>query len=157
MSITMSMMDTFYSLKAAWHFVTAREFESREKEQPFEHRPNLYEKVGQIMLYPTLKIFDHMGRNITNPLYVVAAVIVGVAVTTILFYPSRFIEATRIVFPFIRFLTPGVVRFSLYLTAQITTLGMGTRTFGRYSNHALCQRWKQQELCAVPLGAVLRV
>lgn len=152
----MRLTDTLQSLKSTWQFVTAKEFEARSIDQPFEHRLNLSEKGGHMLLHPTSKVFDHMGRNITNPLYVVAMVMMGVAMTTLLFYPSRAIEGVRKVFPFVRFLTPGVIRFSLYCATQITLLGMGTRTFGRFSNEELYERWKKQELYAIPLGAVLR-
>lgn len=104
------------------------------------------EKIGEVLVSPYFKPGDFVLKNIRNPLFITAAVIVGLALTTLVFYPE--------VVPAI-----GIVALALkgwvFLLTQSAIAGLGLRTLGRLNNSDLMTSWSSRKLVPVPMGAVI--
>lgn len=139
----MKYFDTF---KDYYRFATAREFVHKETCTSFPYRHNRMEKIGEVLVSPYFKPGDFILKNIRNPLFITAAVVMGLALTTLVFYPE--------VIPAI-----GLIALALkswvYLLTQSAIAGLGLRTLGRLNNAELMSSWVNRKLQPVPMGAVI--
>lgn len=142
-------MKNFDSLKDYFRFALAREFVHRENCQSFSYKENFLEKIGGFTVKPLFHPSDYVLKNIRNPLFISATVIVGLALTTLVFYPA--------LVPGLLTLT-GALKFTGYLLTQSTIVGLGLRTLGRLHNDQLMTAWKHQLLLPINLGTeIIRI
>lgn len=139
-------MEHFASFKSYCRFAMAREFVHKETGSPFIYAKKRLEKIGDLLASPLIKPGDFVLKNIRNPLFVTAAVIIGLALTTLLFYPA--IIPSLVLFTF-------TVKAGIFLLCQSTILGIGLRTLGRLGHPELMSAWDRQKLAPVPIGAIL--
>ena len=139
-------MEHFDSFKDYFRFLGAKEFVYTDTKATFEYQQNLLEKTGRFLAYPIWHSGDFMIRNIRNPLFVTAIVAAGIALTTLLFYPSVFTGVLWGV---------GALKFPAYLITQSTILGVGLRTLGRLSNSQLMMSWDARQIEPLRVGSII--
>lgn len=137
----------FPSWRSYFSFAVAREFTGGE------HRPNLIERIGDVLSYPVFRPLNSLFQNITNPLVLTALVVAGIALTTLLFYPAQFIAAVQYVLPFIARIESWMLRFVLFAAIETAILGIGLRALGRMCNEPLKAAWINGNLEAHHIGS----
>ena len=141
-------MKFFNSFNEYFQFALAREFVQRETYEPIPLRQNKVEKWGGFLIKPLVQPGDFALRNIRNPLFITAIVIISLALTTLIFYPAL-IPA---------FILSDAVKLGLYVMTQSTIIGLCLRTLGRLNNQELIDAWTNKELVPVRIGSeIIRV
>lgn len=138
------MIDKFDSYRQYAGFTFAREFFHRDTKQVYLYPKNILEKVGGALTFVVLKPADLLILKIRSPLVVLSSVIVGIALTTILFYPTQSIAMAMYLFPPLVKTGPKLLRMGTFLLLQSTILGLGIRTLGRLSNPELMNMWDRR-------------
>lgn len=148
------MITGFESFAAYKNFVFAKFFWDNEQHAPFFYEKNRLEKLGDY-LTPALRGLDFAGKNIRNPLFITALVVMAIAATTIAFYPVQFFALVDKV-SFVR-VSPQLAKFALYFAVQTTIMGLALRTLGRLCpNGPLMQAWRAQKLTPISIGTVIQ-
>lgn len=139
-------MKHFDSYKSYFGFALAREYAYIDSCRPFSYNKSRMEKIGEFIASPLLKPGDYVLKNMRNPLFITAAVIIGLALTTLVFYPA---------------LIPGLLAFSaglkglVFLLTQSSIVGLCMRTLGRLNNTQLMTAWKNREIQIVRVGSMI--
>lgn len=136
-------MKNFDSLSHYFRFALAREFVHGENYQPYRYKKNALESIGGFIVRPLFQPGDYILKNIRNPLFITATVIVGLALTTLIFYPAMVPGLLTIT---------SALKFTGYLFTQSTIIGLGLRTLGRLQNNELMAAWKNQIPLPINLG-----
>jgi len=139
-------MKHFASCKDYFRFVTAREFADAQTNAPFAYSKSRLEKVGEVLASPLARPGDYVLKNIRNPLFITAAVIVGLMLTTLIFYPA--------VIPGLLAIT-SVLKAGAFALTQTALTGLCLRTLGRLNNSGLMAAWDSRQLQPVRLGAII--
>ena len=134
------MITHFDSIGEYFSFVFAREFWDKQNNQTFAYSKSSFEKAGEWLTKPILGFADFTFKNIKNPLFITALVIIGIAAASIAFYPAQFIAVVGFVYPPLLHLTPSVGKFALYLALNTTIVGLFIRTMNRLSPSGNCCR-----------------
>lgn len=142
---------TFNTCKDYVSFSLARSFrytQDPEKEFP----PSKLEKFSQKALAPLQWPLDQLLRNINSPILVVAINIVGIAATTIFFYPDKSFKALQTACSPLFHLEPWMMKFGAYLTSEFTITSLMIRTLDRLNRQDLLDAWKKKEITPIHLG-----
>lgn len=143
----------FDSWKDYFQFSLGREFVNRETGILFTvHSP--IERVGHALANVVMKPLDLVMREFRNPMVIVALTIAMLVATTIVFYPAHAMAIACKVFPFLKVIEVGHVKFVLYAVSQTVIAGLGIRTVGRLSNHELMGSLRAREIIALSIGTV---
>lgn len=138
-------------------FAFAREFcNPRESDEPFIHQKGFLEKAGGILVSPFLRPCDGLLKNIKEPFMITAMTVSAMGLTTLFFYPEETVNALKVVFPFVSYIQPKVVKFAVFIGSEATLLGFGLRTYGRLSNAALVNAFESKTVVPLSLGTVIR-
>lgn len=141
-------MKDFDSFSGYLRFATAREFTyTDQKETSFKYTKNRCEKIGDALATPVMRPLDFTARNSRNPLLIAALTVVGIFLSTLIFYPAVFAG----VFTETVIVCLKAVAFTL---TQTTILGLGLRTLGRLNNRELKDEWLKQRIIPQPLGSM---
>lgn len=138
------MIDKFDSYRQYAGFTFAREFFHRDSKEIFHYQKNVLEKAGGALTFVVLKPADKLILKIRSPLVVLSAVIIGIALTTILFYPAQSVAVALYIFPPLVKTGPRVLKMGAFFLLQSTILGLGIRTLGRLSNPELMGMWERR-------------
>lgn len=143
-------------IKEHLRFITAREFWKNPRENGFfNYKKNTIERVGDLFVFPLFGGSDYFLKNIKEPYFITALTVVSIALTTLFFYPKKCAEFAVKIFPLFSSIEPWMVKFGTYVISQLTILGIGLRTLGRYSNQELNTAWKQKSIVSIPVGTVI--
>lgn len=156
------MITHFDSFNEYLRFVGAKYFWDRQNDVIFVAPKGYLERVGEVLTFPLIRPLDFALRNLQNPLFITALVIVGIVATSILFYPATFISVIGTVVPPLLLITPSVGKFTLYLLLQSTILGLFMRTWGRLNpSGGIMAAWNQRndlgERRLVPITIGVRI
>ena len=150
------MLKHFDSLKDFGRFVFAKEYCLRETNEPFVYQKSFAEKIGDVFLIPTMRPRDLVLRNLNNPIFIMSMVILGIALTTIAFYPTQFALVASMVMPAMIKLSPATIKFGLYIFTNMTIIGLFLRTWCRLNPEGeLVKNWEKGNLRAVAVGEEL--
>lgn len=138
-------MKSFNSFRDYLRFTVAKQFVYKESGQPFEYRRSRLEKTGGVIASLIFRPGDYLLKNIRNPLFITAAVVVGIALTTLVFYPA--------LFPV--FLSAGTLKLGAFLLTESTLVGLCLRTLGRLNNQELMLAWIKKELDPIAPGSII--
>lgn len=139
-------MEHFDSFKNYLRFVVASNFVHKEDYRPFTYSKNRWEKIGEAIASPILKPGDYILKNIRNPLFITAVVIVGIALTTLVFYPALIPQCLALT---------TVSKAGGYLMIQSTIIGLCIRMLGRLHNQQLMSAWDKQDLQPINIGTTI--
>lgn len=143
----------FDSFSEYWKFAWAREFRYSEDEETVVYEKTKMERLGDVIVYPIMRISDHTLRNIRNPLMILSVTITAIAVVTILFYPEELVKSVAKVVPYAAHFKPWMVKVTLYTLLQINVLGLCLRTLGRLDpSGELWELWDAAPRAIFPIG-----
>ena len=146
------MINSFLSFRDYSRFATAREYFLKDHPRPFEYSKNFLERIGDILLKPTLGPVDLLLRNIKNPLTILALAVTAIFITTIIFYPAEAAKAATTLAPFLVHVEPWMTKFALFSAMNVNILGLGLRTLGRLCNKELMPAWEAQPRAIKPIA-----
>jgi|GEM_PF-1599197 len=121
----------FNSFSEYWHFASAREFRDIDQHQRVIYAKTRLERLGDLLVYPFMKIVDHAMQNIRNPLVIISITLTAIVAVTILFYPEEFMRVIARAIPMADQIKPWMIKAALYTALETTIVGIGLRTFGR--------------------------
>ncbi len=143
----------FNSFSEYWQFAGAREFWDVDNNERVIYAKTRMEHLGDFLAYPLMKITDYAMRNIRNPLMILSVTLTAIIGVTILFYPEELVNVVSRVIPIAQQLKPWMIKVALYMTLQITILGIGLRTMGRLNPFGeLWIVWNQTPRVIVPIA-----
>lgn len=147
------MRITFDTNREFFQFIGAKEFHTKQPKQEFAYQKNVFEKLGGLLAAPVFGVADLAGRNIRNPVVIVAATLAALAVITFAFYPVHVVAAVAFVLPQIFYIKSWMVYGAIHAIASMTLWGASIRALGRMSNQQLVQAWNAKNLVPVALGS----
>lgn len=149
------MSIAFDSWRECLQFTFARGFWNNQTNNPLVYEKHALENIGGFLTKPILGTADVVGKNIRNPLVIVASTIVLLAAVTIAFYPAQFMFALSFVIPKVIQIKPWMIKFAVYSLVQTAIIGIGIRICGRLSNVHLLDLWNNKLIKPIPIGAKL--
>lgn len=135
-----------------WPVGLAKSFRIAETGEEFSYEKNSIEKVGHALRYAIGNIVDITLREIRNPITIVSLTAIAMVAVTIAYYPATVIGIIAKVFPLALKIEPWRLKFALYLSIQMTILGVGIRALGRFANPSFIEKWKTGDLEPVYIG-----
>lgn len=142
----------FNSFSEYWHFAWAREFWDVDGEERIAYAKTRLEQLGDVLVYPVMRITDHAMRNIRNPLMILSVTLTAIIAVTILFYPEELARVVTRAIPMAQQVKPWMIKAALYTTLQVLILGIGLRTLGRLDpSGELWTLWDQMPRKLSPL------
>ena len=115
-------------------FVLAKSFSQDDQQTRIE-------RIGHALVYLQQRCADAVLRNIKNPIFLAGTTLALATVISVIFYPERVL---RIKGP----LKPWMLKLSIYVVTQVTILGLGMRTYGRFEQPQLFANWLAGEITA---------
>lgn len=146
------MITSFNSVGDYFRFGNAKSFFHSGEQKFFEYPKNLLERIGDRLVKPVASTTDFLLVNIRNPLMILALTVAAIALVTIAFYPTVFMNALGAVIPFVFSIEPWMVKLAVFAAVEINILGVGLRTLGRLTNKVLMQAWTNKEIIPISLG-----
>jgi hypothetical protein len=148
----------FTSFSEYWRFAWAREFRDIDTHERIEYAKTRLEQLGDILVYPTMRISDHAMRNIRNPLMILTVTLTAILAVTILFYPEQLMRGIARALPMAEQVKPWMIKAALYTALQGMIVGICLRTLGRLDpSGELWDLWDQspREIVTVSIGTVI--
>lgn len=148
----------FQSFSEYWRFAWAREFRDIDRHERVIYAKTRLERLGDVMVYPIMRMADHTMRNIRNPLMILSVTLTAILAVTILFYPEELMRTISTLIPIAQKLKPWMIKGGLFTALQTTILGMGIRTFGRLDpSGALWSIWNLKPRHIIPIAVGTQV
>jgi hypothetical protein len=143
----------FHSFSEYWQFAWAREFRDVDDHERVLYAKTRFERLGDFMVYPVMKISDHAMRNIRNPLMILSVTLTAIVAVTILFYPEELMRVVSYAIPLAQQVKPWMLKAAFYSALQVTILGIGLRTLGRLDpSGELWTAWNQSPREMIPIA-----
>lgn len=147
----MSVESPFHSVRDYFSFIGAKKFYYTQQLDK-EFTPSRLERYSQKVLAPFLYPVDKLCENINQPILLAVANVVGVAATTVFFYPNHSFQAIQTACsPFFE-LEPWMLKFGTYVMAETAITSLMVRTFARLNQTDLLQAWKNREVVPLHFG-----
>lgn len=151
----MKLDHTFDSVRDYFSFIGAKKFHYADQPTK-EFATSSLEKYSQKVLSPFLYPIDKLCENINQPILLVAANIIGVAATTVFFYPDLSFKTVQMACsPFFE-LEPWMLKFGTYLLSETAITGLMVRSFARLNQADLMQAWKNREVVPIHFGTKIQ-
>jgi hypothetical protein len=138
--------------KNFWPIILAKEFRVKNSGKVFQYQKNTMEKMGHVLRFGLGSIADLILREIKNPIMIIALTAIGFLIATFLFYPTVTLAIIAKVFPFIYAIKFWMIKLAIYISLQLTVLGVSLRTLGHLQNKFLMDEWSNGNLESVFIG-----
>ncbi|MEC7839183.1 MAG: hypothetical protein VX777_03990 [Chlamydiota bacterium] len=137
-----------------FNFIQAKSFvQNYDTSSPFIYQKGLSEKIGELLFLPVGGGADRLIRFANSRAGVITSTVITLAAASFWWYSEECSSLILTIIPVSSTINPGIIKFSVYCLTQLSIVGIGLRSFGRYNNSELTNAWKNKTILHINLGA----